>query len=373
MALSNKSLLQAKQVLSDIFHSNISQIVTRAALDKRIELVKFPYLQRSHDRYQKNRTLYTSQQYDPIRYWLIKNKFLTQEYKGGKYIYTVNRQTIQDYFTPNLVNDKPLEKIKTEKQKVMTKKEKVFRHIEDNGNAMRYTDIIKFAYELSNGIGSFDKKENRGYYACAFTYYSYWHAMFGGKRKKNINSPKGHFVIPTKNGHLKKLPNGLWTVVRPDGWKRKDSIVENAHSRQAIPAEEYESMCNGLKTYNISADQFDSLATDYYHKKDGDVESCYRWAYYDLLVKAGAISDNTKELKKEIDNIADEIAISNKTSNAEQRYAVVSEYSIFEGVFTEKELGNYLEDKDVNKYQIFEAGKPVIIEKKITTTITIKK
>ena len=85
MALSNKSLKQAKQVLKQIVDSNVAVIITRAALDKRIELVKFPYLQRSHDRYQKNRTLYTSQQYDPIRYWLIKNKFLTQEYSGGKY------------------------------------------------------------------------------------------------------------------------------------------------------------------------------------------------------------------------------------------------------------------------------------------------
>lgn len=371
MALSNRSLSQAKKVLVDIFDSNISQIVTRAALDKRIELVKFPYLQRSHDRYQKNKTLYTSQQYDPIRYWLVKNKFLTQEYRGGKYIYTVNRQTIQDYFTPNLINDKPLDNNKTEKQKVMTKKEKVFRHIEDNGNAMRYTDIIKFAYELSNGSGSFDKKKNRGYYACAFTYYSYWSAMFGGQRKKNIGSPKGHFVIQTKSGHLIKLPNGLWSVVRPEGWKREEGVVEETNGRTVIPIDEYKSMCDVLKGYNITSEQLDTLATDYFHKKDADAASCYHYAYYDLLEKAGLISETTKSLQKEIDDLANRTIVEDKPKQT--MYAVVSEFSVLEGILTKSELELFFsEDRDVNKYMIFEAGKPVQIEKKVTTTITIK-
>jgi len=82
MALSNRSLSQAKQVLADILYSHVDVIVTRAALDKRIELIKFPYLKPSHDRHQKNKTLYVSRQYDPIRYWLIKNKFLTQNYES---------------------------------------------------------------------------------------------------------------------------------------------------------------------------------------------------------------------------------------------------------------------------------------------------
>ena len=374
MALSNRSLSQAKQVLAEILYSHVDVIVTRAALDKRIELIKFPYLKPSHDRHQKNKTLYVSRQYDPIRYWLIKNKFLTQNYESGKYIYTVNRDIISAFLRAE--NDRvQSNNNKTKKQKVMTKKERVFRHIEDNGNAMRYTDIIKFAYEITHGTGSFDKRENRGYYACAFTYHSYWSAMFGGQRKKNIGSPKGHFVIPTKSGHLIKLPNGLWSVVRPSNWKRDNIEMPKSKSHSnsvtVISKEEYESMCCVLKKYNITANELDNLATEYFHKKNGDGASCYQWAYYDLLEKAGVISDTTKELQKEIDALADHIIAQNKPK--ETMYAVVSEFSVLEGILTKSELELFFsEDRDVNKYMIFEAGNSVQIEKKVTTTITIK-
>ena len=112
----------------------------------------------------------------------------------------------------------------------MTRKEKVFRHIEDNGNAMPYTYIIKFAYEDKYGKGTFDKKKNRGFYSCAFTYHSYWSTRFSDRRK-NIGHPKGHFVTPTKNGHLVKLSNGLWSVHRPLGWSRNEANCETLATR----------------------------------------------------------------------------------------------------------------------------------------------
>jgi len=37
-----------------------------------------------------------------------------------------------------------------------------------NHHGMTYTEIIKFAYELSHGIGSFNKVDNRGYWSGAF-------------------------------------------------------------------------------------------------------------------------------------------------------------------------------------------------------------
>ena len=40
------------------------------------------------------------------------------------------------------------------KKSNVTKREKIFKYIEDNGNAMRYTDIIKFAYEDTYGKNS---------------------------------------------------------------------------------------------------------------------------------------------------------------------------------------------------------------------------
>jgi len=58
MALSKKSLQQAKQLLQQILDSNVDVIVTRATLDKKIELIKFPYLRPMHDALQKIK-LYT--------------------------------------------------------------------------------------------------------------------------------------------------------------------------------------------------------------------------------------------------------------------------------------------------------------------------
>jgi hypothetical protein len=246
----------------------------------------------------------------------------------------------------------------------MTRREKVFRHIEDNGNAMRYTDIIKFAYEDANGIGTFNKKENRGYYACAFNYHSYYSAMFGN-RKKNIGSPKGHFVTPTKTGHLVKLPNGLWSVVRPAGWVREtNSILEEG---------EYESMCDVLKKYDITPDQFDDLANNYFQEKNCDGASAYHFAYYDLLNKSGAISDTTKELQKEIDELADRMIAEDKKQVKYQKYVVISTSDNYhEGIFTASELETFFTENDPKDYMIIEAGNMVTLEKKVTTTFTIK-
>ena len=95
MALSKKSLQQAKELLKQIYNSNVDVIVTRATLDKKIELIKFPYLWPMHDRIQKNKTIYLSSQYDPIRYWLIDNKFLTASKDScGRYHYRINKETI---------------------------------------------------------------------------------------------------------------------------------------------------------------------------------------------------------------------------------------------------------------------------------------
>ena len=97
MALSNKSLKQAEQVLQQIFDSNVDVIVTRATLDKKIELVKFPYLKSLHDKKPKNRTIYTSQQYDKIRHWMVTNGFLKQVYGDNVYTYHVNKDAIRLY------------------------------------------------------------------------------------------------------------------------------------------------------------------------------------------------------------------------------------------------------------------------------------
>ena len=375
MALSNKSLQQAKQVLQQIFNSGVDVIVTRATLDKKIELVKFPYLYDRHTKRPQNRTLYVSSQYDPIRYWLINNKFLTSSRNAsGVYRYAVNKEAIASFlYSQN--NTQQSNNTKNENKKVMTRKEKVFRHIEDNGNAMRYTDIIKFAYEDIHGKGSFDKKINRGFYACAFAFHSHWSARFSDRRK-NIGEPKGHFVIPTRNGHLFKLSNGLWSVHRPLGWVRKDVdtvLVPEVENTNVLEDGEYQSMCDVLKKYNTTPEQLDDLATKYYVEKQSDAASAYHFAYYDLLEKGGAISDTTKDLQKEIDVLADRMISEDKPQVKYQKYVVISiSDNYHEGLFTTSELEEFFTEKDPEEYMIIEAGKMITLEKKVTTTFTIK-
>jgi hypothetical protein len=336
----------------------------------------------------------------------------------------------------------------------MTRKERVFRHIEDNGNAMRYTDIIKFAYEDKYGKGTFDKRNNRGFYACAFTYHSYWSARFS-ERKKNIGSPKGHFVTPTKNGQLVKLSNGLWSVHRPLGWTRESGNCQSYEARiekflsdgksyverdivshikpyvvqhrgkigydwgntnallrkmiekgkvvrdidinpktnrpayfyalnvlsteksndllemECLPKDDYKSMCDSLKMYNISANDLDSLATEYFWEGKCSIEQCYNHAYSDLLEKAGAIENATKELEKEIDKLADLVVEDSRTK--EPVYIVIDkDDSYYRGRFTLPELQEFFADRDPEDYVIMELGKIVSLEKKVTTTFTIK-
>jgi len=89
--LSPKSITQAKEVVSQLHANNIVRIHTRGALDRIIEQVKFPRTRSRH--YQAHasgkRTLYKSQQYDPIRHWLVDNGYLVQTHDGYRYHYTV--------------------------------------------------------------------------------------------------------------------------------------------------------------------------------------------------------------------------------------------------------------------------------------------
>ena len=118
MALSKRSLNQAKEVLKQIYDSNVNAIVTRATLDKKIEQVKFPYLKITQEKFyaEKNLTAYTSQQYDPIRNWLIDNWFLTSEKYRGIYTYHVNRPRIKEYLMGNI--EIPVATKKASKKKV---------------------------------------------------------------------------------------------------------------------------------------------------------------------------------------------------------------------------------------------------------------
>jgi hypothetical protein len=88
MKLSTRSLNQAHEVLHYIYSNNITRIHTRGALDRMIEIVKFP---ETLSKRITKKTVYKNQQYDPIRNWMIQKGYLTVEFDGYRYHYNVNK------------------------------------------------------------------------------------------------------------------------------------------------------------------------------------------------------------------------------------------------------------------------------------------
>lgn len=103
--LSKKSLLQALEVLSKLRQSGVKEIHTRGALDRCIEVVKFPYLvakpapwtvqtHREYLRKYAKKTQYCNAQYNPIRIWLIQHGFLSKRFDGRRYHYTLTEKAL---------------------------------------------------------------------------------------------------------------------------------------------------------------------------------------------------------------------------------------------------------------------------------------
>ena len=92
--INSKSRSEAHEVLSYIYSNKITKIHTRGALDRMIEMVKFPETRffKSWGRtslLSGKITAYKNQQYDPIRWYLINKGYLKQEFDGYRYHYTV--------------------------------------------------------------------------------------------------------------------------------------------------------------------------------------------------------------------------------------------------------------------------------------------
>jgi hypothetical protein len=85
--LQAKSKMQALNVMKRLYKSNIIRIHTRGALDRLIEIEKFPETKKIAGLYK--RTVYKSQQYDSIRNWLINQGFITSYFDGYRYHYQV--------------------------------------------------------------------------------------------------------------------------------------------------------------------------------------------------------------------------------------------------------------------------------------------
>lgn len=92
--INSKSKGEAMRVMAYLYENKITRIHTRGALDRMIEMVKFPetrFMSSWGGRSLKSNkvTAYKNQQYDPIRNWLIKRGYLMVSNDGYRYHYTV--------------------------------------------------------------------------------------------------------------------------------------------------------------------------------------------------------------------------------------------------------------------------------------------
>ena len=101
----NRSKQQAMEVMHYIYSNNITKIHTRGAIDRMIEIAKFPYTKnwksfgsvylpvsgktKPMSLVSGKRTAYMNKQYDPIRKWLINQGYLQVSFDGYRYHYTV--------------------------------------------------------------------------------------------------------------------------------------------------------------------------------------------------------------------------------------------------------------------------------------------
>jgi len=106
--LSSKSKGEALRIMAYLYENKITKIHTRGALDRMIEIAKFPetkkwktyglkYLPASGKTKPISLesgkvTAYMNKQYDSIRYWLIRQGYLTQSFDGYRYHYTVTKK-----------------------------------------------------------------------------------------------------------------------------------------------------------------------------------------------------------------------------------------------------------------------------------------
>ena len=96
--INSSSRAAMHKVLTHIHSNKIIKIHTRGALDRMIEIAKFPYLAKmkywnrncsARSLVSGKVTAYKNQQYDPIRNALINKGYLKQEFDGYRYHYIV--------------------------------------------------------------------------------------------------------------------------------------------------------------------------------------------------------------------------------------------------------------------------------------------
>jgi len=121
------------------------------------------------------------------------------------------------------------------------KQYRVLQMIEANGGAT-YTEIIKLAYEMSNGLGSFDQRLNRGYWSGAFKrsgkrhFGGYEHGSWIERYCSNINNEyilngNGKVALYTLTTKFEGLTNAEAALQHARKKEMGDTPLENFDKR----------------------------------------------------------------------------------------------------------------------------------------------
>ena len=92
--INSRSRSQMHEVLSYIYSNRITKIHTRGALDRMIEIAKFPEIGKmkkiaGRDLSTGKATAYMNKQYDAIRNTLLREGYLIKQFDGYRYHYIV--------------------------------------------------------------------------------------------------------------------------------------------------------------------------------------------------------------------------------------------------------------------------------------------
>lgn len=98
-------------------------------------------------------------------------------------------------------------------------------------NGMTYTEIIKLAYELSNGVGSFDKTWNRGYWSGAFV-----QAGPGGYpwSSKKSSGPMAKYADKGRDGKYRVNGNGLRYIMEYSTQREGKNVMEGVKAKMEM-------------------------------------------------------------------------------------------------------------------------------------------
>jgi hypothetical protein len=101
-------------------------------------------------------------------------------------------------------------------------------------NGMTYGEIIKYAYEMSHGAGTFDKRNNRGYWSGAFVQAGIGSFPWSFKR---YSGPIAKYAVKGRDGKYRVNDNGFHYIMQYSTQREGKNVVEGVKVKMEIEKE----------------------------------------------------------------------------------------------------------------------------------------